>query len=108
MATTAAPHQFSGRRAAHNGRSIRSSTWGAVYPARTAPRSSTRSAREPPVPMSIPSHIDSYSGTRRYYDLLNIDQINIDPINMALISVSPKFRPVLDPDFVPASLWNRA
>jgi len=27
---------------------------------------------------------------------------------MALISVSPKFRPVLDPDFVPASLWNRA
>ena len=25
-----------------------------------------------------------------------------------LIAVSPKFRPVLDPDFVPASLWNRA
>jgi predicted NBD/HSP70 family sugar kinase len=25
----------------------------------------------------------------------------------ALIGVSPKFRPVLDPDFVPASLWNR-
>jgi predicted NBD/HSP70 family sugar kinase len=26
----------------------------------------------------------------------------------AWISVSPKFRPVLDPGFVPASLWNRA
>ena len=26
----------------------------------------------------------------------------------AAISVSPKFRPVLDPGFVPASLWNRA
>jgi predicted NBD/HSP70 family sugar kinase len=26
----------------------------------------------------------------------------------ALISVTPKFRPVLDPEFVPASLWNRA
>jgi predicted NBD/HSP70 family sugar kinase len=26
----------------------------------------------------------------------------------ALLSVSPKFRPVLDPGFVPASLWNRA
>jgi predicted NBD/HSP70 family sugar kinase len=26
----------------------------------------------------------------------------------ATISVSPKFRPVLDPGFVPASLWNRA
>ena len=26
----------------------------------------------------------------------------------ALRSVSPKFRPVLDPEFVPASLWNRA
>ena len=25
-----------------------------------------------------------------------------------LIQVSPKFRPVLDPDFVPASMWNRA
>ena len=25
----------------------------------------------------------------------------------ALIPVSPKFRPVLDPDFLPASLWNR-
>ncbi len=25
-----------------------------------------------------------------------------------LISISPKFRPVLDPGFVPASLWNRA
>ena len=25
-----------------------------------------------------------------------------------LISVAPKLRPVLDPDFVPASLWNRA
>jgi predicted NBD/HSP70 family sugar kinase len=24
------------------------------------------------------------------------------------ISVNPKYRPVLDPDFVPASLWNRA
>jgi predicted NBD/HSP70 family sugar kinase len=26
----------------------------------------------------------------------------------ALLPISPKFRPVLDPDFVPASLWNRA
>ncbi len=26
----------------------------------------------------------------------------------ALVSVSPKFRPVLDPEFLPASLWNRA
>ncbi len=26
----------------------------------------------------------------------------------ALISISPKFRPALDPGFVPASLWNRA
>ena len=26
----------------------------------------------------------------------------------AIISVSPKFRPVLDPEFLPASLWNRA
>src|ERR1035441_359405 len=26
----------------------------------------------------------------------------------ATISVSPKFRPVLDPEFLPASLWNRA
>ena len=26
----------------------------------------------------------------------------------AIISVTPKFRPVLDPEFVPASLWNRA
>jgi len=26
----------------------------------------------------------------------------------ASISVSPKFRPVLDPEFLPASLWNRA
>src|SRR5690242_12237816 len=26
----------------------------------------------------------------------------------ALLSVSPKLRPVLDPEFVPASLWNRA
>ena len=26
----------------------------------------------------------------------------------ACIRVSPKFRPVLDPGFVPASLWNRA
>ena len=25
----------------------------------------------------------------------------------ASISVSPKFRPVLDPEFLPASLWNR-
>jgi hypothetical protein len=25
----------------------------------------------------------------------------------ATISVSPKFRPVLDPEFLPASLWNR-
>ena len=24
------------------------------------------------------------------------------------ITVNPKFRPVLDPEFVPASLWNRA
>jgi len=24
------------------------------------------------------------------------------------ISISPKFRPVLDPEFIPASLWNRA
>src|SRR5690348_15803997 len=24
------------------------------------------------------------------------------------IALSPKFRPVLDPEFVPASLWNRA
>ncbi|MCX6630001.1 MAG: hypothetical protein NTW28_20485, partial [Candidatus Solibacter sp.] len=26
----------------------------------------------------------------------------------AIISASPKFRPVLDPEFLPASLWNRA
>ena len=26
----------------------------------------------------------------------------------AHLSVSPKFRPVLDPEFLPASLWNRA
>ena len=26
----------------------------------------------------------------------------------AIISVSPKFRPSLDPEFLPASLWNRA
>ena len=26
----------------------------------------------------------------------------------AIISVSPKFRPALDPEFLPASLWNRA
>jgi predicted NBD/HSP70 family sugar kinase len=26
----------------------------------------------------------------------------------ATISVSPKFRPILDPEFLPASLWNRA
>src|ERR1035438_4042173 len=26
----------------------------------------------------------------------------------ATISVSPRFRPVLDPEFLPASLWNRA
>ena len=26
----------------------------------------------------------------------------------AIISVSPKVRPALDPEFVPASLWNRA
>src|ERR1035441_849862 len=26
----------------------------------------------------------------------------------AIIQVSPKFRPVLDPEFLPASLWNRA
>jgi predicted NBD/HSP70 family sugar kinase len=26
----------------------------------------------------------------------------------ALISISPKFRPVLDPGFIPACLWNRA
>jgi predicted NBD/HSP70 family sugar kinase len=25
-----------------------------------------------------------------------------------LLSITPQFRPVLDPDFVPASLWNRA
>lgn len=29
-------------------------------------------------------------------------------LTSALISVAPKFRPVLDPEFVPASLWNRA
>ncbi|MBZ5618838.1 MAG: ROK family protein [Acidobacteriia bacterium] len=26
----------------------------------------------------------------------------------ALLSITPRFRPVLDPEFVPASLWNRA
>jgi predicted NBD/HSP70 family sugar kinase len=26
----------------------------------------------------------------------------------ALISITPKFRPVLDPEFIPACLWNRA
>jgi len=29
-------------------------------------------------------------------------------IMSATIAVSPKFRPVLDPEFLPASLWNRA
>ncbi len=27
---------------------------------------------------------------------------------MSAIDISPRFRPVLDPDFLPASLWNRA
>src|SRR5947208_14251433 len=27
---------------------------------------------------------------------------------VSAIAVSPRFRPVLDPEFVPASLWNRA
>ena len=55
---TQASHQFSGRCSAHSGRSIRMSSWGDVQPARTAPRPSTRSARVPPVPMSMPSHIE--------------------------------------------------
>ena len=29
-------------------------------------------------------------------------------LQMSAISVSPKFRPVLDPEFLPASLWNGA
>jgi predicted NBD/HSP70 family sugar kinase len=29
-------------------------------------------------------------------------------LNNSLIAVAPQIRPVLDPDFVPASLWNRA
>ena len=40
------------------GRSMRISSCGAVNPARTLPRSSTRSARVPPVPISIPIHMN--------------------------------------------------
>src|ERR1019366_9228303 len=95
MAATQASHQFSGRCSAHSGRSIRMSSWGAVQPARTAPRPSTRSARVLPVPMSMPSHIEfmvaQMAGSGTWYRRLS----------------GMKFRPVLDPEFVPASLWNR-
>src|SRR5207253_3358249 len=97
-ATTTASHQFSGRCSAHKGRSMCMSSCKAVTPARTLPRSSTRSAREPPVPTSMPSHIASCC-----HKLLKSGCQS-----MQSISPSPKFRPVLDPEFLPASLWNRA
>ena len=70
---------------------------GTEQPARTAPRSSTRSARELPVPISMPSHMHTSWHNPSW----------IVDARLAFRS-TPKFGPPLDARFVPAALWNRA
>src|SRR5947209_2967602 len=73
-----------------------------------------RSARDPPVPISIPSHINWSLAQRGsgYDPFATVANWTATSLRMLFshseMNITPRFRPVLDPGFVPASLWNRA